>query len=744
MKLPNPDEYHSAIQNPKIAFSDPELKTCAVERDPLGLPIANSGGFAVIYHLCDTREQGPEWAVRCFCRDIPDLRKRYEAISRFLEKHAGTIFVDARLLSKGILVRGQWYPTIKMPWVRGDPLGIYIEKNLSNHAGLSWLPSAFLELVKNLEMMQIAHGDLQHGNIMVTGHTLRLIDYDGMCLSELAGLGTNQLGHINYQHPLRDEHHFNLKIDRFSEMVIYTALQAVVANPKLWRKYSVSENLLFRRNDFLDPDSSELLADLKKLPKLEPLVTNIRSSCYLRFDEIPSLEDFVSGRVPTPRVIPIRPKPEPISRELFRVPSSQYEVIEAEDIATLLNRVGHMVQVVGRITACHRSYTKDKNLPYVFMNFGDWRKKCFTLVIWSAGLELFLSAGLRVTEYKSKWVNVTGVISEYQGRPQIQITVPSQIEPLPIAEDVKLRVRKSVQLPNVCSICGSPTNTFNLKGGRATYVCPKCAKSQTSGGPTTPAREQSWYETPATPLSSHATTRPSKPISAHRSNEAAVLQQLYGTYQSTSPAMSSTTPRTRSRPKIRPISIPSVPRIPFVPSGKISRIAFSLVLVSVSILSVFYASQLLVIPTPIRYSTTETSSLVRTSTIPVNAYSIRTITSITTSTTSYRRGDEDTTSESVITTLIATTQTYQTHSVLTEIVLITHTAQIETTLRKIFAETYPAESVALSVGIGTLLVLFLARTHFVPSFGQAALNRRLIAWKRWLLRLWSSLDKIVH
>ena len=71
MPLPRGDEYYAAVQNPKTAFADKELRDCTVETTPLGLPKPYAGGFTTTYHLLDTSQQ---WAVRCFTREISDLQ----------------------------------------------------------------------------------------------------------------------------------------------------------------------------------------------------------------------------------------------------------------------------------------------------------------------------------------------------------------------------------------------------------------------------------------------------------------------------------------------------------------------------------------------------------------------------------------------------------------------------------------------------------------------------------------------
>jgi len=655
MRLPSPDEYQSAIQNPRIAFSDSELKACSVERDPLGLPRPLSGGFAVIYHL---HGQKHHWAVRCFYREISHLTRRYEVINRFLAKNADAIFVDAKLLHNGILVRGQWYPTIKMPWIDGDPLNVYVEKNISKPNRLSWLVPAYLDLVRNLEKIRVAHGDLQHGNIMVSNQTLRLVDYDGLYLPELAGLPNNQIGHINYQHPLRNEQHFDLNIDRFSEIVIYLALRAIVEKPALWRKYSSGgENLLFVRNDFIDPQDSPLLADLEKIPNLEDSVKNFRSMCYLEIDAIPTLENFIAGQVPVPKVIP---KPREIARPPIapHIPVTQYETIEADDLAALLNRVGHRVQVVGRITDYHKGFTRDKKQPYMFLNFGDWKKGCFMLVAWKETLDLLSSSGIRVSEYKGKWVSVTGVLTQYKGRPQMQVTIPSQIEILPIAEDVKLRVRKGSRV-------------------RATPIMTVVPRT------TAPPR-----------------SRVSTPVS----RETIVLQKLYGAY----PARHSRPPVTqRGR---RPAQFPHVP-IPTTSSRRLARIAFNALIISVTLLSSFYTSQQLslfpVIVTRFRVDTTTiTQSRIVASDVILVGMTTRT--TMSTSTTTFRE-DESVVVVSITIQSLATS-TYRTHKTAWFQETITITTSFETTKIQTLAERSPP--LALALFAGSLVGAFaLTRTN---------------------------------
>ena len=81
MSWPTPQDYNEAIQNPKLCFDDPELKTGQPKLNTLGLPLPITGGFASVYRMqCGQRD----WAVRCFLKEFADQQQRYAAISHHL------------------------------------------------------------------------------------------------------------------------------------------------------------------------------------------------------------------------------------------------------------------------------------------------------------------------------------------------------------------------------------------------------------------------------------------------------------------------------------------------------------------------------------------------------------------------------------------------------------------------------------------------------------------------------------
>lgn len=417
MTLPSGDEYFTAVQNPRTAFADAELRECTAETTPLGLPRPFSGGFTTTYHLLD---HGKQWAVRCFTRVVPELERRYEAIGRLIRRIPSRPLVDATCVRQGIRVGGVWHPVIKMQWVDGKPLNRFISENLTNSSSLAGLANQFAEVVHWLEGHGVAHGDLQHGNIIVSRGRMYLIDYDGFFVPELSSLRSNEIGHINYQHPQRTSDHFDAQIDRFSSFVIYLGLLAASNYPYLWGKYENSENILFRRDDFIDSDHSPLLAELRSLPRLAPLAIGFGDCCRLALDDLPTLEEFIQGKVPTS-----------VGRAVARTyePRTQYEVLEASDLQSLLDRVGARVEVVGSITEFHSALTKHGQ-PYMFLNFGSYPRQTFTLVFWSEALAQFSAAHIEPTGLVGKAVSVTGVVTKYMERPQMVVEVPSQIQPL--------------------------------------------------------------------------------------------------------------------------------------------------------------------------------------------------------------------------------------------------------------------------------------------------------------------------
>src|SRR6266702_4258961 len=102
-KFPALNEYNGAVQNPCLAFSDPMLKSGAVQTTGLGLPRALGGGFAITYTITAA---GRKYAVRCFHRPVPKLEETYRQISSALAADRSGFFVGFQYQAAGVLVNG--------------------------------------------------------------------------------------------------------------------------------------------------------------------------------------------------------------------------------------------------------------------------------------------------------------------------------------------------------------------------------------------------------------------------------------------------------------------------------------------------------------------------------------------------------------------------------------------------------------------------------------------------------------
>jgi hypothetical protein len=174
---PNLIDYQNAIQNPKLCFLDNDLQLGSPQLDKFELPKPISGNFAVVF--CIEKDK-TRWAVRCFIKNQNNREKRYEIISNYLEKVKVPYTVDFKFYPHGIKINSNYYPIIKMRWIDGQLIDDYVAKNYKNSQLMLTLATNFAKMVTALKQNNIAHGDLQHRNILIVGNNIRLVDYDGI------------------------------------------------------------------------------------------------------------------------------------------------------------------------------------------------------------------------------------------------------------------------------------------------------------------------------------------------------------------------------------------------------------------------------------------------------------------------------------------------------------------------------------------------------------------------------------
>jgi formylglycine-generating enzyme required for sulfatase activity len=303
MDWATPTDYHYAIQDPAAALADEELRGGQVARNPRGLPLLWSGDFASVYRIyCPAT--GRTWALKCFHREVPARQERYRRIAECLAAARLPFTVPFVYLPYGIQVGGRWFPAVKMEWVEGQTLNRFVEESLETPTVLRQLLELWPTLAGWLRQAGIAHGDLQHGNVLLTplpdgSLALKLIDYDGMYVPSLAGTDSGETGHPNYQHPRRLRQGVcNADVDRFSHLAIYCAVQCLLTGRReLWQRFNNEENLLFREADFQQPEESELFQTLWELDDFDArtMVGHLTLACRRPLEAAPWLDQIISG-----------------------------------------------------------------------------------------------------------------------------------------------------------------------------------------------------------------------------------------------------------------------------------------------------------------------------------------------------------------------------------------------------------------------------------------------------------------
>ncbi|MEV0277472.1 hypothetical protein AB0I22_13960 [Streptomyces sp. NPDC050610] len=297
-QFPSGAAYAEALQHTQLCFDHPELKGARPELTNLGLPRAISGAFASVFSLTSATS-GQRYAVKCFTRYVPDQELRYQAISSQLARLNSAELsqpwnLGFEYLPDAIGVGQERYPVLKMEWIEAVTLSSWLDDNHADQFAVGRLADRFEALIRDLSDHEIAHGDLQHGNLLVASDdTLRLVDYDGMFVPALAGLGGTERGHRNYQSPMRGNDDFGVELDRFSAWVIFMSLKAIATDPALWHRLHEpsGEFLLLTEDDFKSPGGSTGLQTLLTHPDgtVSGLADQVRSLAFQPLDFLPPL-----------------------------------------------------------------------------------------------------------------------------------------------------------------------------------------------------------------------------------------------------------------------------------------------------------------------------------------------------------------------------------------------------------------------------------------------------------------------
>ena len=265
--MPTIPSIRTSVENKNVLVLDEHAKNGTFRRDARGRLIAYTGGFSVVFPY--EASDGTKWAFRCWHSDINNTQRRYELISEAIQKSQLDFLCGFEYIEKGINVEGNIYPTTRMRWIDGVTIKDYICQNKDSKNLLLDLAEDFLNMTSALHRQSLAHGDLQHGNILVDkNHKLFLVDYDSFYCPLLRGEEDTVTGLPDYQHPSRMKNKVvSEKLDYFSELVIYLSILAIAEAPSLIEKYKVADadRLLFSKEDYCDLEHSEIYNDINNL-----------------------------------------------------------------------------------------------------------------------------------------------------------------------------------------------------------------------------------------------------------------------------------------------------------------------------------------------------------------------------------------------------------------------------------------------------------------------------------------------
>jgi len=258
---PSRSDIVTAMRNPQVSFKSHELIGGSIIQK--GSRVTQySGGYTTVFPF--NTQNNNKVAVRLWIADIGDAKRRSSEISNYLKNLNNSYFAGFKYIDDAILISGNLHAIVIMDWIDGKTVKEYINDNISNASKLVKLANNFKDMIEYFHQNEIAHGDLQHGNILIKSNgDLVAIDYDSMYIKPLDGMIDCIKGLEGYQHPARQKNKFiTPKLDYFSELVIYLSLLVYSEYPIMWKEYYETEDLLFSKEDLTNPNNSSLINTL--------------------------------------------------------------------------------------------------------------------------------------------------------------------------------------------------------------------------------------------------------------------------------------------------------------------------------------------------------------------------------------------------------------------------------------------------------------------------------------------------
>ncbi len=294
------EDYIKAVQRPDLVFDRPELAEARFDVHPmLGIPVPASGSTAVVFRAT---VGATAQALRFFTREDASTQQRYTALNAWFTEHGLTGDVaSCRWVDDAILVNGRRWPMVQMEWVDGRTLDRHVEDLVENddRAALETLAGSWRDLLRRTQAARFAHGDLQHGNVLVdTAGRLRLVDFDSSWIAPFTGSPPpSEGGHRNYQ---PENRLWGPWMDTFPGLVVYLSLLALAREPNQWEQLNDGENLLFQHKDYLPPHRTQAWSWVERLhdPQIDGLAARLRVCCAPGWTATGDLEGLIAGPVP--------------------------------------------------------------------------------------------------------------------------------------------------------------------------------------------------------------------------------------------------------------------------------------------------------------------------------------------------------------------------------------------------------------------------------------------------------------
>lgn len=334
MALPTKDQISQSVEtNGNIL--DPRLAGFNTIEGVLG-PECYSGGFCLVYPVTDGTEK---YAFRVWHTEIEGIKDRLKKISSYLSTHPLPYFVDFDYVAEALNVydedgNSQKIDAVRMQWVEGKNLVLYIDSIISDSSlseseksqRLKDLAMRFKTMVGELHNVSIAHGDLQHGNIIVADDgSILLVDYDSVYVPTFTDEEQVTSGMASYQHPCRKNNNYiaSKADDYFSEQIIYLSLLCYAERPSLWESIEERDeySLLFTESDLSDISRSLLFKDL----------------CQIQDTEIQKLLQELEKNLSFPDTSQIRPLEDVLINSYEMQPEGKQ--LDEDDISSLIGDV---------------------------------------------------------------------------------------------------------------------------------------------------------------------------------------------------------------------------------------------------------------------------------------------------------------------------------------------------------------------------------------------------------------------